>query len=107
MQMSQETGPFSYKVNEMDPGPGMGASFGLCFLADLAITVTIGLSNPGPFIGAGGKLPVYFALVVPLVANGIATWWAASTKLERCLKGLIICTALMVLLDGACFGLLT
>jgi hypothetical protein len=105
--MSQETGPFSYKTNGVDPGPGMGASFGLCFLADVAITFIIGLSNPGAFIGAGSKLPILIALIIPLVANGIAIWWAAATKRERCLKGLIICTSLMVLLDGACAGLMT
>jgi len=105
--MSQEIGPFSCKTNGADPGPGMGASFGLCFLADVAITFMIGLSNPGPFIGAGSKLPILFALIIPLAANGIAIWWAAATKRERCLKGLIICTALMVLLDGACAGLMT
>jgi heme/copper-type cytochrome/quinol oxidase subunit 3 len=104
--MEQETGVFNHKSDGSDPGPGMDASFGICFLADLVIIFAISFSNFGSFIGAGGKLPVYFVLTIPLVANGIAIWWASATKRERCLKGLIICTALMVLLDGACFALL-
>jgi hypothetical protein len=104
--MEQETGLFNHKSYESDPGPGIATSFWLCFLADLVIIVAISSSDPGPFVGAGGKLPLYFVLIVPLVVNGIAIWWASATKRERCLKGLILCTALMVLLDGACFGLL-
>jgi hypothetical protein len=85
----------------------MGISFVLCFLADLAITFAIGFSDPGPFIGAGDKLLVFITPLFPLAANGAAIYWAATTHRERCLKGVILCTSLMVLLDCACFGLMT
>ena len=85
----------------------MGISFGLCFVADLAIMLTIALLGTRPFSGAGDRLPVYFVLIIPLVANGIAIWWAAATKRRRCMKGLIISTALVVLLYSACYGLST
>jgi hypothetical protein len=103
--MSQDTGPFDYPTEEVDPGPGTALSFGLCFLSDLAITFLVFLSAPGPFIGAGGKGAIYVALLVPLAVNGFAIWWASSTKRKRCLKGLIVCTAFVVLLDSACVGL--
>jgi hypothetical protein len=103
--MSPDPGPFDYATRDVDPGPGSALSFGLCFLSDFAITLFIFMSNLGSFIGAGGKLPIIIALFVPLAVNGIAIWWASATKRERCLKGLIICTAFVIFLDSACVGL--
>jgi hypothetical protein len=103
--MSQDPGPFDYATGDVDPGPGTALSFGLCFLSDFAITFFAFLSAPGSLVGAGGKFSIYIVLFVPLAANGIAIWWAAATKRERCLKGLVICTGLLVLLDAACVGL--
>jgi hypothetical protein len=103
--LSQDIGPFDYPTEEVDPGPGTALSFGLCFLSDFVITFLVFLSAPGAFIGAGGKTSIYIALFAPLAANGFAIWWAAATKRERCLKGLVICTGLLVLLDTACVGL--
>jgi hypothetical protein len=96
--MSQDPGPFDYTTEEVDPGPGMAVSFVVCFFADVAIAFFLATT-------ADSKLMIYFFLVVSLAANGIAIWWASVTKRERCTKGVIICTALMVLLDSACVGL--
>lgn len=100
-------GSYSFDREHGDPGPGMATAFFLCFLADLTITFLIGWLDPGPFIGAGGsKLAIFFALIAPFVFNGVAIKWAANTRRERCLKGLILCTAFVVLLNGTCYGLL-
>jgi hypothetical protein len=98
--MSEEPGPFDYATGDVDPGPGTALSFGLCFLSDFAITFFVFLSEV-----ADGKLAIFVALFIPLAVNSIAIWWAAATKRERCLKGLIICTAFVILLDSACVGL--
>src|SRR5579871_5097787 len=103
--MRRETEPLSYIGDDGDPGPGMGASFAISFLADLATSVTIGFFPAQPFLDFDSKLSIVFAVVVPLAANAPAIRWAAATKRHRCLKGLILSTSLLVLLDGACFGL--
>ena len=98
--MSQNSEPSESPLGNIDPGPGTAMSFGLCLLLDFAITFFLFASG-----GAIGKLGIYVVLFVPLVANGIAIWYASATKRQRCLKGLIICTAFLVLLDSACVGL--
>jgi hypothetical protein len=105
--MAQDPDPINYEARPEDPGPGMGASFVACLVIDFLFIIVLGLLNPRPFLGIGGRGPIFLILAAPLVLNGIAIYWAASTKRERCLKGLIICTAIVALLNTACAGLMT
>ena len=103
--MSQNPESFESLPADADPGPGAALSFGLCLLCDFALTFLVVLSGLAYFGGSRGKFPTMVALFFPLVVNGIAMRWASATKRERCLKGLIVATAFLVLLDSACVGL--
>jgi len=103
--MSQNPGSFDSPPADADPGPGAALSFGLCLLCDFAIVFLVFISNLSFFAGSGVKFPIIVALFFPLAVNGTAMRWASKTKRERCLKGLIVATAFLVLLDSACVGL--
>jgi phosphotransferase system glucose/maltose/N-acetylglucosamine-specific IIC component len=55
---------------------------------------------------ASAAVDVFLIYGVPLLANSFAMWWAHRSGKKKWLKGIIISTAMLILLDGTCFGLL-
>ena len=85
-------------------GPPVGIAFVACFLGDLAIMLIIlALTFSSRHATAVGLL-IY---ATPILINAFAIWWTRRTGKKRWLIGIIISTAMLILLDGTCFGLLS
>jgi|ERR1700719_208 hypothetical protein len=87
-----------------DPGPGVGAGFGMGVLVYVLSFLLVLFIVTNAFHPSGFTTYTSANLITHLVINSGLIWNSQASKRNRFAQGLIICAALAVLLDGACWG---
>jgi hypothetical protein len=103
--MFQPQAPFDSPNASPDPGPGIGAGFGIGVLVYIASWFALLVMDMYVFSDQTVRTYTFANLIAHIVLNGGLILRSLARGQKNFAQGLIMCAAMSVLLDGACWHL--